>query len=72
MRISLIMPGLLDRYPTASRRCYRGTVQDLSGLRAKVIAVVLGDTMEEMRRRKHVVAEALRLDDIAQGGREDQ
>lgn len=46
-----ILPSLIDKRLRCGR--YRGEVLRLGGKRREVLAVVYGDTIEEMRRRKN-------------------
>jgi hypothetical protein len=59
--MSTVLPGIKDRYRNKRnrKRRYVGQVLcfDASGITC--LAEVYGDTLEEMRRRKHAVAVAL-------------
>lgn len=52
-----ILPGLIDKKLRCGR--YRGEVLRLGGKRRDVLAVVYGDTIEEMRRREYAVAKLM-------------
>lgn len=52
-----ILPGLIDKRLKCGR--YRGEVLRLGGKRREVLAVVYGETIEEMRRRKYACVKIL-------------
>lgn len=52
-----ILPSLIDRKLRCGR--YRGEVLRLGGKRREVLAVVYGETLEEMRRRKYALVKLL-------------
>ena len=54
MNKKLIMPGIQDK---KLKRGYRGEIKDLAS--KKIIIYVYGDTLEEMRERKHLIYETL-------------
>ena len=58
-----ILPSITDKWRNKrnGKRRYVGQVLRFDGGTTTVIAEVYGDTLKEMRRRKHAVADALKL-----------
>lgn len=53
----IYLPGLVDKRMKA---CYRGEIVCISAGKHETVAYVYGKTLAEMRRRKGVMADALR------------
>lgn len=68
----IIYASLTDRYRTLrnGKRKHVGQIMALENGKRRVIAEVYSDTLDECRRRKHVVAAALAavFEDMAQRG----
>lgn len=59
----IVLPGIVDRYRNLrnGKKRYVGHVQLLKDNKFVVIAEAYGETMAEMRERKHAIAAALKL-----------